>query len=168
MSADAVIVSRTFAASIERVFAVLTDPRELVQWWGPRGIRTSAAEIDLRPGGACRWVMHPDGATAVLRGTIVEVEPPRLLTMTNRWDGDDAETLVTFRLSTNDGRTNLQIHHRRLPADPGPAVFGEAWEQALDSLTVHLTADDDPRPIAQPTGQPAEQIANPLATKEQQ
>ncbi len=167
MSADSVTVSRTFAASIERVFAALTDPSELVQWWGPRGIRTSAAEIDLRPGGACRWVMHPDGATAVLRGTIVDVEPPRLLTMTNQWDGDDAETLVTFRLSTNDDGMRLEIHHRRLPADPGPAVFGDAWEQALDSLSGHLAADDDARPVGQ-TGQLAEQIADPLATKEQQ
>ncbi len=141
MSGDEVRVSRTFGASIERVFAALTDPAEVVQWWGPRGIRTSSAEIDLQPGGACRWVMHPDGATAVLSGTIVDVDPPHLLTMTNQWDGDDAETLVTFRLSTTGGGTHLEIHHRRIPSDPGPTVFGDAWELALDSLADHLTTD---------------------------
>ena len=142
MTVDEVTLSRVFAASIERVFAALTEPAELVQWWGPRGIRTSEAEIDLRPGGACRWVMHPDGTTAVLHGTIVEVEPPALVSMTNQWEGDAAQTLVTFRLAEVDAGTELTIHHRRLPPDPGAAAFGEAWQAALDSLTHHLTTQE--------------------------
>ncbi|MEO1061854.1 MAG: SRPBCC domain-containing protein [Actinomycetota bacterium] len=137
MSAE-VTVRRTFPASAERVFTALTDPSELVRWWGPKGIRTSEAELDLRPGGSCRWVMHPDGTTAVLRGTVVEVEPPHLLSMTNRWDGDDAETFVTFRLTETPSGTEVEIHHRRLPPDRTAEEFGEAWEAALDSLDHHL------------------------------
>ena len=93
MSAGEVRVKRVFAATPERVFAALTDPDELVQWWGPRGISTSHAEIDLRPGGSCLWVMHPEGETAVLRSEIVDVDPPRLVSMTNQWttrQGPDA------------------------------------------------------------------------------
>lgn len=137
MSAE-ITIRRTFAASVERVFAALTDPAELVQWWGPKGIRTSVAEIDLRPGGECRWVMHPDGSTAVLRGTVIDVVPPETLTMTNQWDGDDTETLVTFRLTTTPGGTELEIHHRRLPVSPEPEEFASGWDAALDSLTAHL------------------------------
>ncbi len=143
MSAE-VTVRRTFSASPERIFAALTDPTELVRWWGPRGIRTSEAEVDLRPGGACRWVMHPDGATAVLRGTIVEVAPPHLLSMTNQWDGDDAETFVTFRLSETTDGTEVEIHHRRLPPDRTAEEFGEAWNAALDSLDRHLHQEETP------------------------
>ena len=146
MSTGEVRLRRVFAASVEQVFAALTDPVELVQWWGPRGISTSVAELDLRPGGACRWVMHPDGSTAVLHGTIVAVEPPHLLSMTNRWDGDDVETLVTFSLAATEAGTSLEIHHRRLPADPGPPVFEAAWQMALDSLADHLAPD--PRNLA--------------------
>ncbi|MDJ0771354.1 MAG: SRPBCC domain-containing protein [Ilumatobacter sp.] len=141
MTGNEITVRREFAASVERVFAALTDPDELVQWWGPKGISTSEVEIDLRPGGACRWVMHPDGATAILRGTIVEVDPPHLVAMTNQWDGDDAETMVTFRLLPIERGTRLEIHHRRLPTPPGPGEFADAWERALDSLTGHLTDD---------------------------
>ncbi|MEM9033002.1 MAG: SRPBCC domain-containing protein [Actinomycetota bacterium] len=135
-------LTRRFRASPERIFAALTEPAELVRWWGPRGIRTSEAEIDLRPGGRCRWVMHPDGSTAVLRGTILDVQPPTLLSMTNQWDGDDAETVVTFRLTATPDGTEVAVHHRRLPASPGPEVFGEAWEAALDSLDHHLTNEE--------------------------
>lgn len=138
MTALEVTIRRTFPHPIDRVFAALTDPAELVRWWGPRGIATSKVEIDLRPGGACRWVMHPDGATAVLHGTIVEVDPPVLVSMTNQWEGDDTETFVTFRLTPLDRGTELEIHHQRLPADPGPPAFGEAWNAALDSLANHL------------------------------
>ena len=134
MSAE-VRVARSFAASAQRIFDALTVPDQLVQWWGPRAIPTSEAVIDLRPGGRCHWVMHPDGTTAVLRGTIIEVEPPVLLSMTNQWDGDDAETIVTFRLTPTDTGTHLEIHHRQLPPAHGPEVFAEAWEAALDSLT---------------------------------
>ncbi len=133
-------VTRSFTASAERIFAALTEPEELVRWWGPRAIPTSEAVIDLRPGGSCRWVMHPDGATAVLRGTIIAVDPPTLLSMTNRWDGDDAETIVTFQLTPTDAGTELEIHHRRLPPAHGPEVFAEAWEAALDSLDHHLSS----------------------------
>ena len=44
-----VVVSRNFTAPIERVFSALTDPDELVQWWGPRGIRHSRLPVSPVP-----------------------------------------------------------------------------------------------------------------------
>src|SRR5687768_3470871 len=85
-------LERILNAPIERVFRAFVDPADAVRWWGPAGVRTSEVEIDLRVGGTCRWVMHPKGATAVLRGRILELDPPRLLVMTNQWDGDAAVT----------------------------------------------------------------------------
>jgi uncharacterized protein YndB with AHSA1/START domain len=46
----AVRLQRRFDADIERVFRAFTEPAELVRWWGPMNVRTSAAEIDLRVG----------------------------------------------------------------------------------------------------------------------
>ena len=79
-------VSRVIAAPRERVFRAFTAPEELVRWWGPPDVQTLEAEIDLRPGGVCRWLMEaPEGPPMTLHGRVLEVDPPPLLVMTNRW-----------------------------------------------------------------------------------
>jgi uncharacterized protein YndB with AHSA1/START domain len=135
---EAVRLERTFQADIDRVFRAFTDPGELVHWWGPTDVRTSVAQIDLRVGGECRWVMHPSGQVAVLHGRIVDLEPPRLLVMTNRWDGQDEESLVTLRLTSVAVGTRLELIHQRLPSGADPAQFRQGWEAALASLTRYL------------------------------
>jgi uncharacterized protein YndB with AHSA1/START domain len=97
---EAVRLERTFRADNERVFRAFTEPAEVVLWWAPMNVRTSVAEIDLRVGGECRWVMHPEGQTAVMYGRILDLDPPRLLVMTNRWDGQDQDSIVTLRLTS--------------------------------------------------------------------
>ena len=122
---DAVRLERTFEADIERVFRAFTEPDELVRWWGPMDVRTSVAEIDLRVGGECRWVMHPEGQIAVLYGRIVDLDPPRLLVMTNRWDGQAQESLVTFRLTSVPTGMHLGLIHQRPPAGADPLQYSK-------------------------------------------
>jgi uncharacterized protein YndB with AHSA1/START domain len=138
---DAVRLERTFEADIERVFRAFTDPDELVRWWGPMDVRTSVAEIDLRVGGECRWVMHPEGQIAVLYGRIVDLVPPRLLVMTNRWDGQVQESLVTLRLTSVPTGTHLELIHQRLPAGADPLQYRQGWDAALASLNRHLSQE---------------------------
>jgi uncharacterized protein YndB with AHSA1/START domain len=129
---------RLLDATVERVFRAFTDPAEAVQWWGPAGIRTSEVEIDLRVGGRCRWVMHPGDGVAVLHGEIVDLDPPRLLVMTNRWEGNPVESLVTIRLTPVGDRTVLDLVHERLPRTVDPREYEQGWGAALKSLTAHL------------------------------
>lgn len=138
---DVVRLERTFEADIERVFRAFTDPDELVRWWGPMDVRTSVAEIDLRVGGECRWVMHPEGQIAVLYGRIVDLVPPRLLVMTNRWDGQVQESLVTLRLTSVPTGTHLELIHQRLPAGADPLQYRQGWDAALASLNRHLSQE---------------------------
>jgi uncharacterized protein YndB with AHSA1/START domain len=137
-------LERAYRAPISRVFRALTDPAELVRWWGPPDARTSAAEIDLRVGGACRWVMHPHGQRAVLHGRIIELDPPRLLVMAHHWEGDDAETVVTLRLTDLGDRTRLELVHSRLPATLDPEEFTRWWTAALGCLEHHLMTSHHP------------------------
>ena len=53
-----IIISRTFNAPRELVFKAWTDPTLFVHWWGPFPTTNPVCEIDLRPGGAFRWVMR--------------------------------------------------------------------------------------------------------------
>ena len=130
---------RVVDAPLERVFRAFTDPAEVVRWWGPAGIETSAAEIDLVVGGRCRWVMHPAGETAVLHGEITRLEPPHLLVMTNQWEGNPNESLVTFNFGAVEGaKTKIEIVHEQLPTEVPPGEYEDGWSAALDSLTGYI------------------------------
>jgi uncharacterized protein YndB with AHSA1/START domain len=57
-----IVVTRVFDAPRELVFDAFTDPAHISNWWGPDGFTTTTHEMDVRPGGTWRFVMHgPDG-----------------------------------------------------------------------------------------------------------
>ncbi len=77
------VITRVFDAPPELVFKAWTDPKHMARWWGPRIMTTPVCEMDVRPGGAYRIVMHaPDGSDYPITGVYREVTPPRRLVMT--------------------------------------------------------------------------------------
>lgn len=115
MSRD-IVITREFSAPRARVFAAHTQPDLLVRWFGPRGWRLTECEIDLRPGGAYRYVLHgPDGEHMALHGTYLEVTAPDRLVMTETNTYCDAraeyESVITLDFA---GATTL-THTARFP-----------------------------------------------------
>ena len=53
-----ITITRVFNAPRELVFKAWTDPKHVDRWWGPRGFQTQTSEMDMRPGGVWRFVMH--------------------------------------------------------------------------------------------------------------
>lgn len=53
------------ADGLERnlVWRLWTEPEHVARWWGPHGFRTTIRELEVRPGGAWRFVMHGPDAT---------------------------------------------------------------------------------------------------------
>ena len=81
-------VERVFDAPRERVFAAMTDPELIPEWWGPRGVTTVVDEMDVRPGGSWRFVAHnSDGSQTAFRGTYREIRAPELIVQTFEWEG---------------------------------------------------------------------------------
>src|SRR5260370_38402582 len=74
------VIERIFDAPRNLVFKAWTDPKQVAQWWGPKGFTNPACEMDVRPGGAMRICMlSPDGREHPVRGVFRElVEPERL------------------------------------------------------------------------------------------
>jgi uncharacterized protein YndB with AHSA1/START domain len=57
-----IVLSRVFDAPRKMVWEAWTDPKQVALWWGPKGFTTTIEEMDVRPGGVWRQVMHgPDG-----------------------------------------------------------------------------------------------------------
>lgn len=73
--------SRVFDAPRDLVWKMWTDPEHVAQWYGPRGYRTTIHEMDVRPGGHWRFILHgPDGQDYQNHNVYLEVvEPERLV-----------------------------------------------------------------------------------------
>ena len=72
-----IVISRVFAAPRELVWTAWTDPKQVAQWWGPRGFSTTIRKMDVRPGGVWEQTLHgPDGASYPNKSVFKEVVRP--------------------------------------------------------------------------------------------
>lgn len=91
-----IVASRVFDAPRELVFDMWTDPKHVSQWWGPRGFTTTTYEMDVRPRGVWRFVMHgPDGVDYQNKIVYIEVARPERLVYSHS-DGTEFHATVTF------------------------------------------------------------------------
>jgi uncharacterized protein YndB with AHSA1/START domain len=59
---ERMVVTRIFDAPRELVWKAWTDPKYVMQWWGPKGFSCPACEMDFRVGGKSLLCMKtPDG-----------------------------------------------------------------------------------------------------------
>ena len=52
------VLTRTFDAPRDLVWKAWTEPKRLMEWWGPKGFKMKAAKVDLRPGGTFHYGMR--------------------------------------------------------------------------------------------------------------
>ncbi|HEY3087247.1 MAG TPA: SRPBCC domain-containing protein [Jatrophihabitantaceae bacterium] len=132
-------IVRVFDAPREAVWRAWTDPEQLAQWFGPRGVSTPLDKIrmDLRPGGVASLVMVDDasGTEYPNSGTYLEVVPPERLVWKDDGfpDGTGAGT-VTVRLRNLGGKTELALHVVADFTDEMRAQAGAGWGSSFDRL----------------------------------
>ena len=136
-------LSRQLKAPKEKIFQAWTDPTLLTQWFGPHGVITTAADVDLRVGGQYRLTMQePDGSIIQLGGEYRVIKPPHKLVFTWTLDGQScdgsdghfAETLVTIELEEISGSCRLTLTHEFLPTEESKAGHSMGWTGSLDRL----------------------------------
>lgn len=72
-----IVISRVINARRELVWEAWTDPKQVVNWWGPTGFTTTIKKMDVRPGGVWEHVMHgPDGTDYPNKSVFKEVVKP--------------------------------------------------------------------------------------------
>ena len=103
-------MTRLFNAPRRLVFEAMTKPEHVKQWWGRlgEGYSVPVCEIDLRPGGAWRFVnRHPKGEAA-FHGEYREITPPSRLVFTEIFEQfPDTVSVVTAEFSEEAGKTRL-------------------------------------------------------------
>jgi uncharacterized protein YndB with AHSA1/START domain len=109
-------LTRLFDAPRNLVFDAMTKPEHVTQWWGclADGYSVPVCEIDLRPGGAWRFVNRtPKGELVAFYGVYREIAPPERLVFTEIFEQfPDTESVVTAVFTEENGKTRLAVTAR--------------------------------------------------------
>ena len=131
-------ITRTVAAPRDRVWAAWTDPAQLGEWWGPKGLGLEVRSFDLRPGGLFHYAMIPPGAAPPMFGRFQFreiVAPERLVWINSFADAQGAivaapmvsgfplEILNVLTLTEVDGHTTLNLRGRPIRASDEEHAF---------------------------------------------
>jgi uncharacterized protein YndB with AHSA1/START domain len=131
-------LSYGFDTSPERIFSMLTEPLELMKWWGPRGFTTPQAEVDLTLGGGYRLTMKPpDGDPFHLSGEFLEINQPSRLVYTFRWDEpapDDRETIVTLSVEAAGDSSRVSLSQGSFTTEERLSLHRSGWMDAFGRL----------------------------------
>ena len=122
-----------FDASVERVWQLWADPRQLERWWGPPTYPATFTKHDLAPGGRVEYHMTgPAGEQPQGHWDVLEVEAPRRILLRDSCANADGtpnpeNTIRVHIEEVAPGRTRMSIE----------SVFHsiEAMQQALANGT---------------------------------
>ncbi len=142
------VITRVFNAPRELVFKVWTEPQHVAVWWGPNGFKNTIHEMDVKPGGKWRFIMHgPDGTDYPNKIVFEEVVRPERLVFIH---SDDVEkdpyqfrSVVTFReIGKKTEITMKMVFLTREARDYVVEKYGavEGNKQTMDRLEAYLAS----------------------------
>lgn len=162
-STEPFVISRVFDAPRELVFKAFTEPEHMKHWWGPKGFKVIASEMDLRPGGMYHYGLQaPDGSTMWGRFIYREIAAPELIVLINSFSDAKggitrhpmnsswpSEMLSRFSFEeAGDGKTKLTISwapinesdEERETFDKGRPSMTQGWSGTFEQLEAYLAA----------------------------
>jgi uncharacterized protein YndB with AHSA1/START domain len=137
-----VVITRVVDAPRRIVFEAYTTPRHLQQWLlGPEGWTMPICELDLRPGGAFRYVWRKaDGAEMTIAGAVREVVPPERLVTTESWGPEWPETVNTVVFTEAGGRTTISLTVTYPSREARDAALQTGMREGMDQGFARLDA----------------------------
>lgn len=106
-------LTRLFDVPRALLFEAMSKPEHIRRWWGQlgEGYSVPVCEVDLRPGGAWRFVNRtPKGQTVAFYGVYREIVPPERVVFTEIFEQfPDTESVVTSVLTEESGKTRLTV-----------------------------------------------------------
>jgi len=137
------VIMRVFDAPRDLVWKAWTNPKQAVQWWGPKDYPATNIEMDVRAGGiwSGRLRSTEDGRILTHRGVFREVTKPERLVFTFAWDEEGErglETLVTITFTAQGNKTLMTF--RQAPFQSAEERDGHkgGWTSAFDRFDEQL------------------------------
>jgi uncharacterized protein YndB with AHSA1/START domain len=149
---ERMVVTRVFDAPRELVWKAWTDPKYVMQWWGPKGFTSPVCKMDFRVGGKFLCCMRtPDGQDfwnggeyheIVLHEKIVysmyftdaqgnKVEPAHYGIEHEAIDG--VQDVILFE-DLGNGRTRLTLIGNEIMEDAKNSGEFEGWNQIFEKF----------------------------------
>lgn len=170
-----IVITRVFDAPRELVWQAFTDPEHVVKWWGPRGFTTTIEEMNVKPGGVWKHVMHgPDGTDYPNKSVFTEVEYPERIVYVHggaRKGGPSAHFVATWTFDAlDDGKTRLTMRSVFPSAEDRDKIvkeYGaiEGGRQTLERLNEQLAKT--PVVVERTFDAPAELVWKAITDKDQ-
>ena len=151
--ADRMVVTKIFDAPRELVWKAWTDPKYMMQWWGPKGFTAPVCNIDFRVGGKFLCCMRaPDGQEFWNGGEYHEIVLHEKIVSSMYFSDSegnrvepahygieheaiaDAYDVVTFE-DLGSGKTKLTFIGNETMEDAKNSGQLEGWNQILDKVT---------------------------------
>jgi uncharacterized protein YndB with AHSA1/START domain len=113
-SDNQLVITRQFDAPAALVFRALTTPELVQRWWGFEGDEWLVCEIDLRVGGAWRFVARHNDFEVGFHGEYREIAAPHRLVHTEIYEGapepyPNEVAVNTTTLAESGGVTTMTI-----------------------------------------------------------
>jgi uncharacterized protein YndB with AHSA1/START domain len=132
-------LERLIPSPPEVLFALWTEPSQLLKWWAPEGLEPAVHLLDVRPGGRWRIAMRrADGGVIVTTGIYRIIEPPHRLTFTWAWEdqsgtrGHETEVRVSFEARL--GGTLLVLCQERFESHERRDGHSAGWSSCFDRM----------------------------------
>ena len=139
------VITRVFNAPRELVFQAWTDPKHLINWWGPRGFTNSVKEINVKSGGVWLFTMNGPHGNFPSRVVFEEIVAPQslILRIDSGVENDpfQFEMIVTFEEEGNKTKLTMrQVFSTKAIRDTLDNEFKavEGAHQTLDKLEEEL------------------------------
>jgi uncharacterized protein YndB with AHSA1/START domain len=137
--APALVLTRVFDATPEQVFGLWSDPEHVKEWWHPKDFTTPVFDMDFRVGGSYRYCIHSARHDGWAHGTYREIDAPRRLVFSFRWESGDAahdtDTLISIDFAPTDGdKTLMTFRQSPFASTAARDSHAAGWGQVLDAF----------------------------------
>jgi len=142
-------VEAEFDASVERIWQLWADPRQLERWWGPPTYPATFTKRHLAPGGRIEYHMTgPEGDQPHGYWDVLEVEPPRRIVLRGGIANADGTPnkdtpISTIRVGIEEiaqGRTRMSIENVFPSTEAMEQVLAMGTEQGQSHAVSQIDA----------------------------
>jgi uncharacterized protein YndB with AHSA1/START domain len=145
MKNEPVIVERVYDAPIEKVWQAITDLEKMRQWYFP-----TLVEFEPEVGFETRFDVGHEGKVFPHIWKVAEVIPGKKISYEWKFGGYPGNSLVSFELFNEEGKTrivlthdNLETFHGDIHPDLAKQNFVEGWTHFISTALKEFVEQDN-------------------------